>query len=172
MNELKNSAENSREVSQISLRGRWIGPALACFLAVILKTQSDIQGPALATACTVVLMAVWWITEAIPLAATAMLPLALFPILGVGEKMATAPQIGQAVVWNLDNPRFGERHQTPLESDSPREGSGTSSRFLIILESSNLRTDSFRFRYGTFERKNQQACLKSPRAAMPANLFS
>ena len=106
MTELTNSDEDSRQVSQISLSGRWIGPVLACILAVILKTQSDMPDPALATACTVVLMAVWWITEAIPLAATAMLPLALFPILGVGEKMSTAPQIDQAVVWNLDNPRF------------------------------------------------------------------
>ena len=87
MTELTNSDEDSRQVSQISLSGRWIGPVLACILAVILKTQADIPDPALATACTVVLMAVWWITEAIPLAATAMLPLALFPILGVGEKM-------------------------------------------------------------------------------------
>ena len=159
MNELKNSAENSREVSQISLRGRWIGPALACFLAVILKTQSDMPGPALATACTVVLMAVWWITEAIPLAATAMLPLALFPILGVGEKMATAPQIGQAVVWNLDNPRFGERHQAPLESDSPREGSGT-----FIQISDNL---------GVIKSENGQlpVPLQYIRAKKPASLF-
>ena len=30
-----------------------------------------------------VLMAVWWITEAIPLAATALIPVALFPLFGV-----------------------------------------------------------------------------------------
>ena len=31
------------------------------------------------------LMAIWWVTEAIPLAATAMLPVALFPLLGVAN---------------------------------------------------------------------------------------
>ena len=31
----------------------------------------------------VFLMAIWWATEAIPLPATALLPLALFPLLGV-----------------------------------------------------------------------------------------
>jgi len=36
------------------------------------------------------LMAVWWITEAIPLAATSLLPILLFPLLGIldGEKTA------------------------------------------------------------------------------------
>jgi sodium-dependent dicarboxylate transporter 2/3/5 len=37
------------------------------------------------------LMAVWWITEAIPLAATALLPFVLFPLLGVMSSKTTAP---------------------------------------------------------------------------------
>lgn len=38
------------------------------------------------------LMAIWWITETIPIAATAMLPLALFPALGLGSiKEAATP---------------------------------------------------------------------------------
>jgi sodium-dependent dicarboxylate transporter 2/3/5 len=37
-------------------------------------------------------MAVWWITEALPLPATALLPIALFPLLGVVDiGAATAP---------------------------------------------------------------------------------
>jgi sodium-dependent dicarboxylate transporter 2/3/5 len=35
------------------------------------------------TAAIAILMAIWWITEAIPLAATALLPVVLFPLLGV-----------------------------------------------------------------------------------------
>jgi sodium-dependent dicarboxylate transporter 2/3/5 len=35
------------------------------------------------TAAIAILMAIWWITEAIPLAVTAMLPVVLFPMLGV-----------------------------------------------------------------------------------------
>ncbi|MFV1988736.1 MAG: SLC13 family permease, partial [Gemmatimonadota bacterium] len=35
------------------------------------------------TAAVAVLMAIWWMTEAIPIPATAILPLGLFPILGV-----------------------------------------------------------------------------------------
>ena len=35
------------------------------------------------TLAIAILMAIWWITEAIPLAATALLPVVLFPLLGV-----------------------------------------------------------------------------------------
>jgi sodium-dependent dicarboxylate transporter 2/3/5 len=38
-----------------------------------------------------ILMAVWWITEAIPLAATALLPMILFPLLGIMKGRETAP---------------------------------------------------------------------------------
>src|SRR5699024_10154579 len=36
-------------------------------------------------AATTVLMGAWWMTEAIPLAATALLPIVIFPIAGVAE---------------------------------------------------------------------------------------
>lgn len=48
--------------------------------------------PARRTAAVAVLMAAWWMTEAIPLAATALLPILLFPLLGVLDiRAATAP---------------------------------------------------------------------------------
>lgn len=42
-------------------------------------------------AAIAVLIATWWITEAIPLAATALLPLVLFPILGISSAKEIAP---------------------------------------------------------------------------------
>jgi len=42
-------------------------------------------------AAITLLMAAWWITDAIPLAATALLPMVLYPILGILEGKATAP---------------------------------------------------------------------------------
>ena len=110
--------------SRLSLHGRWAGPMLACLLAILLSTQTEMPAPATATACIVVLMAVWWITEAIPLAATAMLPLALFPLTGVGEKVATSPAINEKVTWDLDNPRFGLPYDIALKSDNQRQGAG------------------------------------------------
>lgn len=42
-------------------------------------------------AAIVILMATWWITEAIPLSATALIPMILYPLLGILKGKATAP---------------------------------------------------------------------------------
>lgn len=84
--------------STIETKGRarrqWIGLALGPVLAVaaFLLLPSDLATPARITAAVAVLMAVWWVGEALPLAATALLPLVLFPFLGVSEiEDAAAP---------------------------------------------------------------------------------
>lgn len=51
------------------------------------------------TAALAILMAVWWITEPIPIAATSLLPIPLLPLLGVsGVEGATAPY-GNSVIF-------------------------------------------------------------------------
>ncbi len=49
----------------------------------MLPLPAGMRPEALDVAAVAVLMAVWWITEAIPIPATALLPIALFPLLGV-----------------------------------------------------------------------------------------
>lgn len=71
--------------------GVWLGPllAIACYVAL---GASSLDEPARRLAGVVVLMAVWWITEAIPLAATALVPVVLFHPLGIaGIRQAAAP---------------------------------------------------------------------------------
>ena len=46
------------------------------------------------TAAVAVLMGVWWMTEAIPLAATALVPLVLFPIMGIGKGLSGIGDVG------------------------------------------------------------------------------
>jgi sodium-dependent dicarboxylate transporter 2/3/5 len=66
------------------------GPIL--FLAVIALLELDPQQPAATRmAAVAILMSVWWITDAIPLYATALLPMVLFPALGIMTGKATAP---------------------------------------------------------------------------------
>ncbi len=71
--------------------GLVLGPAL--FVLVLLAPLPAGMAPdALRVAAVACLMAVWWITEAIPIPATALLPIALFPTLGVmSSAQATAP---------------------------------------------------------------------------------
>ncbi len=45
------------------------------------------------------LMAVWWMTEALPLPATALIPLALFPLLGIATPAATAARYGDRMIY-------------------------------------------------------------------------
>ena len=70
---------------------RLISGVLAALLVYLLSADW-LDEPARRTAAVATLMAVWWMTEAIPLAATALLPIFLFPLLGVLDiRAATAP---------------------------------------------------------------------------------
>ncbi|MGH9379076.1 MAG: SLC13 family permease [Thermoanaerobaculia bacterium] len=76
------------------IRGRiglLLGPALFALLLLLPRPDGlPVEGQRVAAVA--VLMATWWMTEALPLAATALLPIVLFPALGVlsaGE--STAP---------------------------------------------------------------------------------
>ena len=64
--------------------GLFLGPA--AFLIILLIPVPDGLGPqAWAVAGVALFMAIWWVTEAIPIPATALLPIVLFPILKVGS---------------------------------------------------------------------------------------
>lgn len=52
-----------------------------------------------ATAAIAVLMGVWWMTEAIPLAATALVPLVAFPVLQVSSFADTAPPYASGTIF-------------------------------------------------------------------------
>jgi sodium-dependent dicarboxylate transporter 2/3/5 len=70
--------------------GLILGPVL--FFIVLLFFNFDPEKPILARmAAVAILMAVWWITDAIPLFATALLPMILYPLLGILKSNATAP---------------------------------------------------------------------------------
>ena len=64
-------------------RRRWTGFAVGLALAgaVYLLLPGDLEAPAKVTAAVAVLMGVWWMTEAIPIPATALVPLLAFPLL-------------------------------------------------------------------------------------------
>ncbi len=69
--------------------GLVLGPAL--FLLFIFMVDLDPAHPAVSrTAAAAILVAVWWITEALPIPATSLLPLVLFPFLGVMKGKAVA----------------------------------------------------------------------------------
>lgn len=62
--------------------GLAIGPVLF-FLALLIPSSAHLPQSAIYVLAIAALMATWWITEAIPIPATAMLPIFLFPVFGV-----------------------------------------------------------------------------------------
>jgi len=78
--------------------GLLVGP----LLAVVMLLGTPPEGMAVAawrTAAVGVLMATWWITEAIPIPATALLPLVCFPILGIASPTAVAAPFANPVIY-------------------------------------------------------------------------
>ena len=68
--------------NQRSIVGLLLGPVL--FVLVLMMPLPEGMSPqGLSVAAIAALMAVWWVTEAIPIPATALLPIVLFPVMGV-----------------------------------------------------------------------------------------
>ena len=83
-------AEHDRQTSP---RGRaigfWLG--VGCFLLLLTFPVDPANVPASRLAAVASLMAVWWVSNALPLFATAILPLVLYPLLGVMSGGDIAP---------------------------------------------------------------------------------
>lgn len=77
-----------------------LGPLLALGVYWILPDGASGLDPAgRATAAMGFLMAVWWLTEALPLPVTALLPLALFPLLGIAPIAAAARPYATDIIF-------------------------------------------------------------------------
>lgn len=84
-----------------SWRG-WIGVVaapLAFLLVLALPAPAGLGPAAWRTAACAAVMGILWITEAIPIPATGLLPLALFPLLGVGSIGETAAPYSNPIIF-------------------------------------------------------------------------
>jgi sodium-dependent dicarboxylate transporter 2/3/5 len=78
--------------------GLGLGPSIAIAMIVIGPPDS-LSTEAWNTAAMGLLMAVWWATEAVPIAVTALLPLVFFPLLGIADIQATAAPFANKVIY-------------------------------------------------------------------------
>jgi sodium-dependent dicarboxylate transporter 2/3/5 len=78
--------------------GLIIGPLL--FLIILLLTPfEELSEQGHAVLATTIWIAVWWVTEAIPIAATALLPIVLFPLTGGMNLASTTASFGHKYVF-------------------------------------------------------------------------
>lgn len=78
-----------------------LGPALAGLMLLVGPPQS-LGWMAWGTAALLVLMAIWWATEAIPIPATSLLPLVILPLLSGPDPLASDPETAKTVLKASD----------------------------------------------------------------------
>lgn len=79
--------------------GLVLGPVV--FVVVLLANPMAMPSPPRAVLAGTLWIAIWWMTEAIPIPATSLLPIVMFPVVGVGDVAdATAPY-GDPVIFLL-----------------------------------------------------------------------
>ncbi|MFW5919401.1 MAG: SLC13 family permease [Halanaeroarchaeum sp.] len=81
------------------LIGLVLGPAL--FAGILLFAPFDIPAAANAALGSTLWIATWWVTEAIPIPATSLLPIVLFPLTGVGNVATATTPYADPVVFLL-----------------------------------------------------------------------
>jgi sodium-dependent dicarboxylate transporter 2/3/5 len=75
-----------------------LGPVVALTMLVAGPPES-LSSAAWNTAAMGLLMAIWWATEAVPIAVTALLPLVLFPLLGIADIDKAAAPFANKVIY-------------------------------------------------------------------------
>jgi sodium-dependent dicarboxylate transporter 2/3/5 len=84
-----------------TVRVRWAGLAagLAAALLIYAALPDDLATPAKVTAATACLMGIWWMTEAIPIPATALVPLIVFPIASDVDINTVGASYGNSIIF-------------------------------------------------------------------------
>lgn len=79
-----------------------VGLALGPLVGLLIFLTLEVDGlseAGVATAAIASMMAIWWATEAVPVAVTAFLPLVLFPVFGVAPIAETAPSYAHPIIY-------------------------------------------------------------------------
>jgi sodium-dependent dicarboxylate transporter 2/3/5 len=92
-----NDESEPRGRSRHQVIGLVAGPVLAAMM-LLSDSPAGLPPAGWATAAIAVLMAIWWATEAVPIAVTALLPVACFPMVGAVNMVdATAPYANKVI---------------------------------------------------------------------------
>jgi anion transporter len=90
--------EHRKAYSKAQLIGLILGPLLFVLALLFLKSDS-LDSSGIFVVAAALWIATWWVTEAIPIPATSLLPLFLFPMGGVMSNQETASFYGDDIVF-------------------------------------------------------------------------
>ncbi|WP_256276292.1 DASS family sodium-coupled anion symporter [Arthrobacter sp. HMSC08H08] len=103
----KSPGELDPAVEKRTVNVRWGGLALGVVLSVLIYfiLPDSMSHNARLTAATAIVMAVWWMTEALPIPATALLPLVIFPVLA--QPIQAEGKDPEPVTFNMLGASYG-----------------------------------------------------------------
>lgn len=78
--------------------GLFLGPVVA-LAGFLIGPPGELSQAEWSVALVAILMAIWWISEALPLAATALVPIVAFPLLGVMEVGDVTEAYGNHLIY-------------------------------------------------------------------------
>lgn len=78
--------------------GLFLGIAFLLY-TLFTKAPEGLTSSSWITIGVTLLMATWWMLEALPIAVTALVPLVLFPVLGIMDAKTVAPNYAQDLIW-------------------------------------------------------------------------
>ena len=88
----------SDSIFNVRLIGLFLGPILALLL-FMLPAPFGINNDAWSLIALIIWMIIWWLSEAIPLPATALLPIPLMPLLGIGGIKEVTTQYAHPIIF-------------------------------------------------------------------------
>ncbi|HHU40542.1 MAG TPA: DASS family sodium-coupled anion symporter [Propionibacterium sp.] len=97
----KSPGERAPAFPPRTIKIRWVGFAIGILgaLLVYFSMPADVPHEAKVTAAIAVLMGVWWMTEALPIPATALVPLVAFPILSGVSMNSVGASYGNNIIF-------------------------------------------------------------------------
>lgn len=87
-----------RYYTKFQLLGFFLGPAVALIM-ILSPTPSSLSLSAWNTAAVAIFLAIYWITEPIPLYVTALIPIIVFPLLNISTVKETTTQFGHPLIF-------------------------------------------------------------------------
>jgi len=87
-----------RYYTKFQLLGFFLGPAIALIM-ILSPTPSSLSLSAWHTAAVAIFLAIYWITEPIPLYVTALIPIVVFPLLDISSVKETTQQFGHPLIF-------------------------------------------------------------------------
>ncbi|HEY8510706.1 MAG TPA: SLC13 family permease, partial [Cyclobacteriaceae bacterium] len=86
-------------MSQLKVKGLVLGPLLFGVVYLLLTNFTDLNPDACKVLATAAWMVTWWVTDAVHVAVTALVPMVLLPLLGVLTVGQATASYGNPVIY-------------------------------------------------------------------------